>query len=89
MAAIEIDRPKPKWRAHITWAAHNERDQRSLYVHTGYAADTPAEPVQAAPDAFWPNNISLNQGTAEIRLTRAAAEELRDALTAALEWDGN
>jgi hypothetical protein len=89
MPEIRVERPKPKWSAQINWTWRNERCV--AVVHANYAADTATAYPDGAPGIegyALPNNISVNSGNNSIRFTRSGAEQLRDALTAALEWDG-
>lgn len=79
---------------HASHAADTPEERRG--GHPGVAAQFDGDPAEtdATPGDVVPNNITVihrlssnGQGTT-IRLTRSAAEQLIDALTAALGWDG-
>jgi hypothetical protein len=88
MADATITRPTPVWQKRLDWRW--PRTARTLIVKASFAADTDpeyADVLSELPPKI-PNNITLLQGGEELRLTREAAELLRDALTEALGWDG-
>lgn len=90
MAEATVERPTPVWQKRLNWRWR--RGDRVLVLKASFAADTDPEYSNGmvGDEAYKiPNNLTIFDGTGgEIRLTRNGAEQLRDALTEALEWDG-
>lgn len=96
----DVTRPKPSAKWSFKWTRHpglhSAMQQNRVEVTASYAADmtivTPPVP-EGEPFFELPNSITIEGKMGystpdSIRLSRAAAEQLIEALQAALAWDG-